>query len=123
MALHLLEVVITKKELHNSKGIQMPGWLSRSLCFVDKRHVIHMRCKKPFWSIYLMVHTSSFWFINTSFWSIHHLLMMTQDDQGAMQMDYPSMPPDCYYRSYLEEIPLSMLTMDMCYQEIGRAHD
>ena len=41
---------------------------------------------------------------------------MTQDDQGALQMDYPSMPPDCYYLGYLEEIPLSMVTMDTCYQ-------
>ncbi|VFV33677.1 disintegrin and metalloproteinase [Lynx pardinus] len=31
-------------------------------------------------------------------------------------MDYPSMPPDCYYLSYLEEIALSMVTMDTCYQ-------
>ena len=45
-----------------------------------------------------------------------HLLMITQDDQGDLQMDYPSMPPDCYYLGYLEEIPLSMVTMDTCYQ-------
>ena len=96
MALHLLEVVITKKELHNGKGIRMTGWLSCSLCFGDKRYVIHMQCKKPFWSI--------------------HLLMMTQDDQGDLQMDYPFIPPDCYYLGYLEEIPLSMVTMDTCYQ-------
>ena len=31
-------------------------------------------------------------------------------------MDYPSMPPDCYYLGYLEEIPLSMVSMDMFYQ-------
>ncbi|KAF3830790.1 hypothetical protein GH733_002028 [Mirounga leonina] len=48
------------------------------------------------------------------FWS-RHLLMMTQDDQGALQMDYPFIPPDCYYLGYLEEIPLSMVTVDTCY--------
>ena len=45
-----------------------------------------------------------------------HLLMITQDDQGDLQMDYPSMPPDCYYLGYLEEIPLSLVSMDTCYQ-------
>ncbi|VFV36052.1 Hypothetical predicted protein, partial [Lynx pardinus] len=64
--------------------------------FWDKRPVIHMWPKKPFRS--------------------RHLLMMTRDDQGILRMDYSSMPPDCYYLSYLEEIPLSMVTMDTCYQ-------
>ncbi|XP_027951822.1 disintegrin and metalloproteinase domain-containing protein 29-like [Eumetopias jubatus] len=89
------EVVIPRKELHHGKGVQMPGWLSYSLRFGGKRHVIHMRRKKLFWS--------------------RHLLMMTQDDQGALQMDYPFIPPDCYYLGYLEEIPLSMVTVDTCY--------
>ncbi|XP_058596526.1 disintegrin and metalloproteinase domain-containing protein 21-like [Neofelis nebulosa] len=89
------EVVIPKKELHHGKGVQMPGWLSYSLHFGGKSHVIHMRHKKLFWS--------------------RHLLMMTQDDQGALQMDYLFIPPDCYYLGYLEEIPLSMVTMDTCF--------
>uniref|UniRef100_A0A8C0JZD9 ADAM metallopeptidase domain 21 n=1 Tax=Canis lupus dingo TaxID=286419 RepID=A0A8C0JZD9_CANLU len=89
------ETVIPRKELHHGKGIQMPGWLSYSLRFGGKRHVIHMRRKKLFWS--------------------RHLLVMTQDDQGALQMDYPFIPPDCYYLGYLEEVPLSMVTLDTCY--------
>nr|XP_055195389.1 disintegrin and metalloproteinase domain-containing protein 21-like [Nyctereutes procyonoides] len=89
------EVVIPRKELHHGKGVQMPGWLSYSLHFGGKRHVIHMRRKKLFWS--------------------RHLLVMTQDDQGALQMDYPFVPPDCYYLGYLEEVPLSMVTLDTCY--------
>ncbi|XP_004782031.1 disintegrin and metalloproteinase domain-containing protein 21-like [Mustela nigripes] len=89
------EVVIPRKEMHHGKDVQMPGWLSYSLRFGGKRHVIHMRRKKLFWS--------------------RQLLMMTQDDQGALQMDYPFIPPDCYYLGYLEEIPLSMITMDTCY--------
>ncbi|XP_047573002.1 disintegrin and metalloproteinase domain-containing protein 21-like [Lutra lutra] len=89
------EVVIPRKELHHGKSVWMPGWLSYSLRFGDRRHIIHMRRKKLFWS--------------------RHLLMMTQDDQGALQMDYPFIPPDCYYLGYLEEIPLSMVTVDTCY--------
>ncbi|XP_059039437.1 disintegrin and metalloproteinase domain-containing protein 21-like, partial [Mustela lutreola] len=89
------EVVIPRKELYHGKGVQIPGWLSYSLHFGGKRHVIHMRRKKLFLS--------------------RHLLMMTQDDQGALQMDYPFIPPDCYYLGYLEEIPLSMVTVDTCY--------
>ncbi|XP_032201363.1 disintegrin and metalloproteinase domain-containing protein 29-like [Mustela erminea] len=89
------EVVIPRKELYHGKGVRMPGWLSYSLRFGDKRHIIHMRRKKLFWS--------------------RHLLMMTQDDQGALQMDYPFIPPDYYYLGYLEEIPLSMVTVDTCY--------
>ncbi|XP_006750781.1 disintegrin and metalloproteinase domain-containing protein 21-like [Leptonychotes weddellii] len=89
------EVIIPRKELHHGKGFQLPSWLSYSLHFGGKRHVIHMRRKKLFWS--------------------RHLLMMTQDDQGALQMDYPFIPPDCYYLGYLEEIPLSMVTVDTCY--------
>ena len=43
------------------------------------------------------------------------LPLVTQDYQGALQMDYSFVPSDCYYLSYLEEIPLSMVTLDTCY--------
>ncbi|XP_059763060.1 disintegrin and metalloproteinase domain-containing protein 21-like [Balaenoptera ricei] len=89
------ELVIPRKELHRGKGVQTPGWLSYSLHFGGQRHVIHMRRKKLFWP--------------------GHLLLMTQDDQGALQMDYPFVPSDCYYLGYLEEIPFSMVTVDTCY--------
>ncbi|TKC53109.1 hypothetical protein EI555_006607, partial [Monodon monoceros] len=68
------ELVIPRKELHRGKGVQTPGWLSYSLRFGGQRHVIHMRRKKLFWP--------------------GHLLLMTQDDQGALQMDYPFIPSD-----------------------------
>ncbi|XP_024417705.2 disintegrin and metalloproteinase domain-containing protein 21-like [Desmodus rotundus] len=89
------EVVIPRKEVHHGKGIQTPGWLSYSLSFGGQRHVIHMRRKKLFWP--------------------RHLVMMTQDDQGALQVDYPFVPLDCYYFGYLEEVPFSTVTMDTCY--------
>lgn len=47
--------------------------------------------------------------------SPRHLPLMAQDDQGALQTDYPFVPSDCYYLGYLEEIPLSMVTLDTCY--------
>ncbi|XP_051695212.2 disintegrin and metalloproteinase domain-containing protein 21-like [Oryctolagus cuniculus] len=89
------EVVIPRKELHQGKGVQLPGWLSYSLRFGGQRHVIRMRRKKLNWP--------------------GHLLMMTQDDQGALQMDYPYIPMDCYYLGHLQDIPLSTVTIDTCY--------
>ncbi|XP_011384458.1 disintegrin and metalloproteinase domain-containing protein 20-like, partial [Pteropus vampyrus] len=89
------EVVIPRKEVNRGKGVQVPGWLSYSLRFGGQRHVIHMRRKKLFWP--------------------RHLLLMTQDDQGTLQMDYPFIPLDCYYLGYLEDIPFSTVTMDTCY--------
>ncbi|XP_075859754.1 disintegrin and metalloproteinase domain-containing protein 21-like [Microcebus murinus] len=89
------EVVIPRKETHRGKGFQVPGWLSYSLRFGGRRHVIHLRPKKLL--------------------QPRHLLVMTQDDQGALQMDYPYIPTDCHYLGYLEEIPLSMVTVDTCY--------
>ena len=44
------QVVIPKKERNHSKGIQMPGCPSYSLHFGGKRHVMHMRHKKLFFS-------------------------------------------------------------------------
>ncbi|XP_019489987.1 PREDICTED: disintegrin and metalloproteinase domain-containing protein 29-like [Hipposideros armiger] len=72
----------------------MTGWLSYSLRFGGQRHVIRMWHKKLFWP--------------------RHLLLMTQDDQGTLQMDYPFVPLDCYYVGYLEGVPLSTVTMDTC---------
>nr|XP_023484289.1 disintegrin and metalloproteinase domain-containing protein 20-like [Equus caballus] len=89
------EVVIPRKELQSGKGVQMPGWVSYSLRFGGQRHVIHMRRKKLFVP--------------------RHLLLMTQDDQGALQVDSPFIPQDCYYLGYLEETPLSMVTVETCY--------
>ncbi|KAM5240685.1 disintegrin and metalloproteinase domain-containing protein 21-like [Hipposideros larvatus] len=88
------EVVIPRKETHRGRGVPMTGWLSYSLRFGGQRHVIRMWRKKLFWP--------------------RHLLLMTQDDQGTLQMDYPFVPLDCYYVGYLEDVPLSTVTMDTC---------
>ncbi|XP_015420933.1 PREDICTED: disintegrin and metalloproteinase domain-containing protein 21 [Myotis davidii] len=89
------EVVIPRKELHHSKAVWAAGWLSYSLRFGGQRHVLHMRRKRLFWP--------------------GQVVMMTQDDQGALQVDSPFFPLDCYYLGYLEDVPLSMVTVDTCY--------
>ena len=47
------------------------------------------------------------------------LPLVTQDYQGALQMDYSFVPSDCYYLGYLEEIPLS-ITLDTCYGGVSK---
>ncbi|XP_055461161.1 disintegrin and metalloproteinase domain-containing protein 21-like [Psammomys obesus] len=89
------EVVIPQKEIFHGKGFQARGRISYSLRFRGKRHVIHLRRKTLIWP--------------------RHLLLTTQDDQGALQMDYPFFPEDCYYLGFLEGIPQSMVTVDTCY--------
>uniref|UniRef100_A0A8C6RN52 Uncharacterized protein n=1 Tax=Nannospalax galili TaxID=1026970 RepID=A0A8C6RN52_NANGA len=89
------EVVIPKKEVHRGKGLQVSGRLSYSLRFRGQRHVIHLQRKTLLWP--------------------RQLLLMTQDDQGVLQMDYPFIPSDCYYLGHLEGIPQSMVTVDTCF--------
>ena len=77
-------MVTARKELHRGKSIQVSGCFSYSLCFGSQGHIIHcsqrvFRCR--------------------------HLLMTTQDEQEAPQMD-------SYYLGYLDETPLSMVTVD-----------
>ncbi|XP_075393893.1 disintegrin and metalloproteinase domain-containing protein 21-like [Tenrec ecaudatus] len=89
------EVVVPRKQMPPGKGMQVLGWLSYSLNFGGQRHVIHMRRKKVF--------------------GPRHVPVMSQDDQGASQMDFPYLPHDCYYLGFLEEIPYSMVTINTCY--------
>ncbi|XP_076984459.1 disintegrin and metalloproteinase domain-containing protein 29-like [Tamandua tetradactyla] len=89
------EVVIPRKQMYQGKDIQVPGWVSYSLKFGGQRHVIHMRLKKLF--------------------RLTRLPVLSQDDQGAIQMDYPFIPRDCHYFGFLEDIPYSLVTVDTCY--------
>lgn len=43
-----------------------------------------------------------------------HFPVITNNGQGAMQEDYPFVPRDCYYYSYLEGVPGSVGTLDTC---------
>ncbi|KFO26934.1 Disintegrin and metalloproteinase domain-containing protein 21 [Fukomys damarensis] len=89
------EVVIPRRHTHYGKGLQVPGWLSYSLRFGGQRHIIHLHRKTEFVS--------------------RQLLLVTQNDQGGMQMDYPYIPLDCHYIGYVEEVPHSMAHIDTCY--------
>ncbi|KAM5337274.1 disintegrin and metalloproteinase domain-containing protein 20-like [Glossophaga mutica] len=89
------EVVIPRKVSHKVSGAGAQEQLSYKIHFRGHRHVVHMKVKK-------------------------HLLprnfpVITDNDQGAMQEDYPFVPRNCYYYSYLEGVPGSMGTLDTCY--------
>ncbi|KAL6040187.1 hypothetical protein STEG23_030912 [Scotinomys teguina] len=84
-----------RPETYQGKGFQPPGQFSYSLRFRGQRHIIHLRRKTLIWP--------------------RHLLLTTQNDQGALQMDYPFFPADCHYIGYLEGILQSMVTLDTCH--------
>ncbi|XP_076978990.1 disintegrin and metalloproteinase domain-containing protein 20-like [Tamandua tetradactyla] len=89
------EVVIPRKMPRRVGGAEMPGQLSYSMRFHGRRHVVHMKVKKRLLP--------------------RHFPVITNSDQGAMQEDYPYVPRDCYYYSFLEGVPGSMATLDTCY--------
>ncbi|KAM8948696.1 disintegrin and metalloproteinase domain-containing protein 20-like [Lycaon pictus] len=88
------EVVIPRKVSHRVGGMERQGHLSYKIHFRGQRHVVHMKVKKNLLS--------------------RHFPVITDNDQGAMQEDYPFVPRDCYYYSYLEGVPGSMGTLDTC---------
>ncbi|XP_075860019.1 disintegrin and metalloproteinase domain-containing protein 20-like [Microcebus murinus] len=89
------EIVIPRKVPPRRGGVETPDQLSYSIRFQGRRHVIHMKLKKALLP--------------------RHFPIITNNDQGAMQEDYPFVPRDCYYYSYLEGVPGSMATLDTCY--------
>ncbi|XP_012511501.1 PREDICTED: disintegrin and metalloproteinase domain-containing protein 20-like [Propithecus coquereli] len=89
------EIVIPRKVPQRRSGVEMPDQLSYSIRFQGRRHVIHMKLKKALLP--------------------RHFPVITDNDQGAMQEDYPFVPRDCYYYSYLEGVPGSVATLDTCY--------
>ncbi|KAM8780225.1 disintegrin and metalloproteinase domain-containing protein 20-like [Rhynchonycteris naso] len=89
------EVVIPRKVSHRVGGAQAPNQLSYKIHFRGRSHVIHMKVKKNLLP--------------------RHFPVITDNDQGAMQEDYPFVPRDCYYYSYLEGVPGSIGTLDTCY--------
>ncbi|KAM9093611.1 disintegrin and metalloproteinase domain-containing protein 20-like [Megaptera novaeangliae] len=89
------EIVIPRKVSHRVRGAATQGQLSYKVRFSGQRHVLHMRVKKSLLP--------------------RHFPVITDNDQGAMQEDYPFIPRDCYYFSYLEGVPGSMGTLDTCY--------
>uniref|UniRef100_UPI0040386B86 disintegrin and metalloproteinase domain-containing protein 20-like n=1 Tax=Callospermophilus lateralis TaxID=76772 RepID=UPI0040386B86 len=89
------EVVIPKKVPQRRGEIKMPNQLAYSIRFRGQRHVIHMKLKKKLVP--------------------RHFPVVTHNDQGAKQEDYPYVPQDSYYYSNLEGFPGSVATLDTCY--------
>ncbi|KAM6202644.1 disintegrin and metalloproteinase domain-containing protein 21-like [Rhynchocyon petersi] len=89
------EIVIPRKVPQRRTGDERTGQLSYSMRFQGRRHILHMKVKKSLLP--------------------RDVPVITSNDQGAMQQDYPFIPRDCYYLSYLEGVPGSMATLDTCY--------
>ncbi|XP_040831645.1 disintegrin and metalloproteinase domain-containing protein 20-like [Ochotona curzoniae] len=89
------EIVIPRKVTQRTNTFEKPDQLSYSMRFQGRRHVLHMKLKRNLVP--------------------RNFPIVTDDDQGAMQEDYPFVPRDCYYYSYLEEVPGSMATLDTCH--------
>ncbi|KAM6202645.1 disintegrin and metalloproteinase domain-containing protein 20-like [Rhynchocyon petersi] len=89
------EIVIPRKMPDRRTGAQRTGQLSYSMRFQGRRYIVHMKVKKSLLP--------------------RHFPVITNNDQGAMQEDYPFVPRDCYYLSYLEGVPGSRATLDTCY--------
>ncbi|XP_055451283.1 disintegrin and metalloproteinase domain-containing protein 20-like [Psammomys obesus] len=88
------EVVIPRKVPQRRGGSNMPDEITYSMRFRGQRHVIHMKLKKN------MIP--------------ENLPVFTTNDQGAEQEEYPFIPRDCYFYSYLEGVPGSLATLDTC---------
>ncbi|XP_059135348.1 disintegrin and metalloproteinase domain-containing protein 21-like [Peromyscus eremicus] len=88
------EVVIPRKVPQRMGGSDRPDQLAYSMRFRGQRHVVHMKLKKNMIPENLPVYTTN--------------------DQGAEQEDYPFVPRDCYFYSYLEGVPGSLATLDTC---------
>ncbi|XP_055451282.1 disintegrin and metalloproteinase domain-containing protein 20-like [Psammomys obesus] len=88
------EVVIPRKVPQRRGGSNMPDEIAYSMRFRGQRHVIHMKLKKN------MIP--------------ENLPVFTTNDQGAEQEEYPFIPRDCYFYSYLEGVPGSLATLDTC---------
>ncbi|EDL81420.1 a disintegrin and metalloprotease domain 4 [Rattus norvegicus] len=88
------EVVIPRKVPQRMGKSDMSGQITYSMRFRGQRHVVHMKLKKNMISQNFPVYTSN--------------------DQGAQQEDYPFVPQDCYFYSYLEGVPGSQATLDTC---------
>ncbi|XP_077635774.1 disintegrin and metalloproteinase domain-containing protein 29-like [Crocuta crocuta] len=89
------EVVIPLRIPGAGRGMKPSGWLSYSLHFGGKRHIVHIKVKK-----YLLS---------------RHLPVFTYSDQGALLEDQPFVQNDCYYHGYVEGDPESLVALSYCF--------
>ncbi|XP_048186513.1 disintegrin and metalloproteinase domain-containing protein 25-like [Perognathus longimembris pacificus] len=82
------EVLIARKINDNWGGLRSPAWLSYSLHFGNKRHIVHIKAKQ---------------FLVSAPFSV-----FTYTEQGALLEDQPFVQNDCYYQGYVEGDPESL---------------
>ncbi|XP_077000470.1 disintegrin and metalloproteinase domain-containing protein 20-like [Tamandua tetradactyla] len=89
------EVVIPLRIIGRGKHLRASGWLSYSLHFGGRRHIVHMKVKKLFLA--------------------RNLPVFTYTDQGALLEDHPYVQNDCYYHGYVEGDPESLVVLSTCF--------
>nr|XP_027810508.2 disintegrin and metalloproteinase domain-containing protein 21-like [Marmota flaviventris] len=100
------EVVIPLRINGTNRAMRPPNWISYSLHFGGKKHIVHMKAKK------LLVSKP--------------FSVFTYTDQGALLEDHPFVQSDCYYDGYVEGDPESLVALSTClggFQGILEIHD
>ncbi|KAM4836627.1 uncharacterized protein RHO17_022187 [Thomomys bottae] len=90
------EVVIPLKLTGHGRNNPHPRWLSYSLHFGGQRYIIHMKVKK--------------------FLISEHFSVFSYTDQGAVLMDEPFFPNNCYYHGYVQGDPNSLVVLSNCLE-------
>ncbi|KAF7485812.1 hypothetical protein GHT09_002521 [Marmota monax] len=100
------EVVIPLRITGTHRVMRPPEWISYSLYFGGKKHIVHMKAKK------LLVSKP--------------FSVFTYTDQGALLEDHPFVKSDCYYDGYVEGDPESLVSLSTClggFQGMLEIHD
>ncbi|KAL0593680.1 Disintegrin and metalloproteinase domain-containing protein 29 [Plecturocebus cupreus] len=89
------EVVITLRVTCTGSGMNPSSWLSCSLQFGNKRHMIHIRVKKILIS--------------------KHFPLFTCTDESALLDDHPIVRNDCCCHGFVEKDPESLVAISNCF--------
>ncbi|XP_076711380.1 disintegrin and metalloproteinase domain-containing protein 25-like [Callospermophilus lateralis] len=102
----LPEVVIPLRITGTNRVMRPRDWISYSLHFGGKKHIVHMKAKK------LLVSKP--------------FSVFTYTKQGALLEDHPFVQSDCYYDGYVEGDPESLVALSTClggFQGMLEIHD
>uniref|UniRef100_A0A8C5Z6W5 Disintegrin and metalloproteinase domain-containing protein 25-like n=1 Tax=Marmota marmota marmota TaxID=9994 RepID=A0A8C5Z6W5_MARMA len=100
------EVVIPLRINGTNRAMRPPNWISYSLHFGGKKHIVHMKAKK------LLVSKP--------------FSVFTYTKQSALLEDHPFVQSDCYYDGYVEGDPETLVALSTClggFQGILEVHD
>ncbi|XP_015341480.1 disintegrin and metalloproteinase domain-containing protein 25-like [Marmota marmota marmota] len=104
---HSFPEVVTPLRINGTnRAMRPPDWISYSLHFGGKKHIVHMKAKK------LLVSKP--------------FSVFTYTDQGALLEDHPFVQSDCYYDGYVEGDPESLVALSTClgsFQGMLEIHD